>query len=329
MRTNRLERLLKVMQVLQASREVTVEELAKKIGVSRRTIFRDLELLARAGLPYEFDHVTRKYSASKTALLPPVNLTHAEAMALMLSARTLSKRMIGPDPSAAVSAGLKLESMLPAAILDWCGPLVERTEVRGGPVSDPTPFQDIFPTLQSALARRQKLLVRYDSYFERKVIDTTLHPYRLAFIHRSWYLIAYSQEAKKVQTYKVERILQISLLAARYRMNTTFTLDEYFGNAWMMIREEQRHHVKVRFHPDVAGNVDEVRWHKTQQTHFELDKSLIFEVDVDGLREISWWVLGYGDRAEVLEPAELRQILAKHASHLATLYAIELKGSRK
>ena len=47
-----------------------------------------------------------------------------------------------------------------------------------------------------------------------------------------------------------------------------------------------------------------------------------FVVTVDGLREISWWILGYGDQVEVLEPAPLREILIAKARSLAALYSV-------
>ena len=320
MRTGRVERLLKLMQVLQSGRSAGVEELARLVGVSRRTVFRDIELLSRAGIPYTFDRVTKKYSATRTSLLPPVALTHAEALALMLAARSLVTRPFVPDQAAAVSAGLKLESMLPPAILDFCGPLLERTEIRPEPASDPTSIVDTLPILQTALMRRSKAFVRYDSYFEQKVIDVTLHPYRLAYIHRGWYLVAYSEQVSRVQTFKVERILQLKVLEAKYRPDPKFTLDDYFGNAWLMLRGDKRYHVKIRFLKMVAGNVDEILWHKTQRATFEQDGALLFEADVDGIDEIAWWVLGYGDQAQVLEPPELREKVAGHAERMQRYY---------
>ena len=89
-------------------------------------------------------------------------------------------------------------------------------------------------------------------------------------------------------TFKVERILQYRVSEVRYKVDPEFSLEEYFGNAWLMIKGDQRYRVVIRFSPEVAGNVDEISWHKTQRTRFEDDGSLIFEVDVDGLGEISW-----------------------------------------
>ncbi len=88
-----------------------------------------------------------------------------------------------------------------------------------------------------------------------------------------------------------------------------------------MIREKPRNQrVVIRFDKLVADNVAEVRWHKTQSITRRADGSIDFEVIVDGLREISWWILGYGDQAEVVSPPELREMIAARVSNMARRY---------
>jgi len=320
MRSNGLERSLRLIQVLQGGQAATVDEIAARIGVSRRTIFRDLGVLSRAGLTYEFDRQARKYSASKSTLSPPASLTHEEAGALLLASRMLARSAIVPHPEVAQSAAMKLESMLPEAILDTRRSCFEWTEVRPAPVADSSTIADLLSLLQTALSRRLKVRARYDSKHERKVLEMTLHPYRIAFVHRRWYLIAFWEARECIQTLSVGRILHLRPLFARYRLDQEFNLDEYLGNAWVMIRGNQRFHVRVRFLRDVADEIDETRWHRTQQTYFQEDGSLMFEADVDGISEISRWILGYGDQAEVLEPLELRELVAVQVQNLTEVY---------
>jgi len=88
-----------------------------------------------------------------------------------------------------------------------------------------------------------------------------------------------------------------------------------------MIPEKGRdRQVVVRFSKLVAQNVAEVHWHKTQRVALRDDGSADFHVTVSGLNEISWWILGYGDQAEVIEPPELRQLIAERAKRMAEKY---------
>ena len=79
-------------------------------------------------------------------------------------------------------------------------------------------------------------------------------------------------------------------------------------------------HFMWSFFYQKARNVAEVAWHKTQRLAWRDDGSLDFHVRVAGIREISWWILGYGDQAEVLKPARLRQLIARHAANLVQMY---------
>lgn len=320
MKIDRIERLLVLIRTLETGRPRTVRELAERTGVSRRTVFRDLGLLNRAGIRYAYDHDSKRYSAARTTLLPPVTLSSAEALSLLLAARNLLNGVPLPDTDAVASAALKLESMLPSSLRDYCGPIVDRMDYRPDPASDSSSIADTIAVLQTALASDHKIFVAYDSYLEGHVIESVLHPYRLAYIHRGWYLVAHSQDAARVQTYKVERILRIRLLDAAFTPVPDFSLDDYFGNAWLMIRGDKSYDVKIRFLKKVAANVSEVLWHRTQRTHFQDDGSLLFEVTVDGIEEISWWILGYGDQALVVEPPELRKRIAQRVANMYAQY---------
>ncbi len=320
MKIQRIERLLRLIQHLQSGKSNTAEDLASQVGVSKRTIFRDLDLLSSAGIHYEFDRESKRYNSDRLSLLPPVTLTHAEALAILLAARYVANHPAITDPQAATSAGLKIESMLPASIQDHCETLLDRTEVRFDPASRPAGAMQWLPTVQSAIVTRNKIQIRYDSFYDGQPIDVIVHPYRIAYIHRGWYMIGYTEAFEEIRTFKIERIMAIGVLDNTYAMDSTFNLDKYLGNAWLMIRGDTPYHVRVRFSPMVARNVEEVVWHKTQKTCRQEDGSLIFDVDVDGIDEISWWILGYGQEAEVLEPPALRQKIADRISGMAQKY---------
>ena len=77
----------------------------------------------------------------------------------------------------------------------------------------------------------------------------------------------------------------------------------------------------LRFSKKVAKNVSEVQWHCSQKTTQNPDGTLDAEFRVDGLGEISWWVLGYGDQVEVLAPATLRKRIKETARRMVKLNA--------
>ncbi|MEK6676049.1 MAG: WYL domain-containing protein [Planctomycetota bacterium] len=320
MRSKRLERLLRLIQSLQTGRQGTIDEISKSVGVSRRTIFRDLEILSRAGINFTFDRDTKQYATGESTVLPPVSLTQAEAFAVLLGMRILLAWQIVPEANVAASAAAKIESLVPASLREHCNRLLDRIRILPPQSSDCSAIADILPLVQQVLTMQVKVKVRYDSYCERRVLNLVLHPYFLICTIRGWYLIAFCETRKNIRTFKVERLLQIQALTIGFRIQPTFDITNYFGYAWYMIRGDRCFHIKILFSKKVAAAVDEISWHKTKQTTFLDDGSLIFEADVEGLQEIICWVLSYGGNATVIEPPELREAVLQHVRALEEQY---------
>ena len=173
----------------------------------------------------------------------------------------------------------------------------------------------------AAITARRSVRITYRSLAEDKTICTRLDAYRLLFSRRSWYVIGRSSLHRGTRTFNLGRIDRIELLDDRYEIPQGFSVERYLRKAWHLIPESgPDREVVVRFSRKVAQNVAEVAWHKTQRLDFRPDGTLDFHVTVSGLGEISWWILGYGDQAEVLQPAELRKMIAAHAGRMLRFY---------
>lgn len=324
MGVEQIERLFRLIRLLRSGRTYGANLLADEAGCSRRTLFRDIALLETVGVPVCYDRGESTYSLKKSFFLPAVNLSAEEALALMLATRKALPIMLPQDHPPLVSAALKIESMLPAQIQEYSQSLIDSVDVCQWPTSDVESIDSVRATLHRALHEHRKVLLKYDSYYEGKVIDAVVHPRRLVFCQRGWYLIAYSEQEGRPLTFKLERITDLELSDECFTPDEEFRLDDYFGNAWQMIRGERSFHVRLRFSRMVADNVEEVLWHKTQTMKRLTDGRLIFTADIDGVSEISWWVLGYGDQVEVLEPPELRDLIIKRVREMATIYHLHL-----
>jgi predicted DNA-binding transcriptional regulator YafY len=116
-----------------------------------------------------------------------------------------------------------------------------------------------------------------------------------------------SSSYKTVRAFKLNRIKQLNTLDKCFIKDKGFDIQEYLGRAWSMIPKDRLYNVKLKFLVEVAHNVADVQWHSTQRVTFEEDGSAIVEFRVDGLNEITWWILSYGSRVQVLAPRILRQ----------------------
>jgi len=320
LKVSRIHRLLRLITLLQSGKSYTTRDLAKEINVSRRTLFRDMNLLKLAGIPIYYNSTGKQYSIQRDFFLPPINFTLPEVLGLMMIVEKTGNGDMFPNFKAVAGALMKIESTLPADLQAYCGSAVDKIDVRLPAMADASCAREEFEILWQAAQQHEKVNIKYDSYYEGEEIQTELDPYKLMFIKRAWYVIGYSSLHKEIRTFNVERIVDLSLTGRRFVLEEAFDPDAYFGQAWRMIPGENRYHVEVRFSPKVAGNVEEVLWHPTQQTRLLEDGSLIFEADVDGVHEISWWILGYGKEARVLQPVELQKIIADQAREMVEAY---------
>jgi len=327
MKRARLCRLLQLLQLLQAGKRYDVEGLAQECGVSRRTIFRDLELLRQAGIPIRYDPERERYEAPQTPLVPPEELSFEEVLSLLVLCYELGDERNLPFFAAARSAALKLQSSLPARQQERLRRAAESIEIHLPQTNPLCGREEVFRHLLQALAERRAVRIRYYRLQEGQFALTKVFPYRLFFSRRSWYLIGRSTVHRAVRTFNVGRIQEVTVLEDRVHVPRRFSVERYLRNAWHLIPERGRDwQVHIRFGPKVATNVAEVTWHKTQKVEFRPDGTLDFYVTVSGLNEISWWILGYGQEAEVIQPPELRELIARHVARLAQVYRQEIEA---
>ncbi len=318
----RIHRLLQLIGLLQVGRGYNAESLALECGVSRRTIFRDLDVLRQSGIPLAFDQRQQYYCIPGSCLLPPTNFTPEEALSLVVLCHELGNGGGLPFLGPARSAAVKLESSLPARLREQLRDVVSTIRIQPPPINPLEGRKPIYEQLLEAIVNRRNVRIRYDSLQERKKIATRLSPYRMFFSRRSWYVVGRSSLHRAKRTFHLGRILEIQTLDDHFQIPRGFSIERYLGNAWHMIPEKGRDSdVVVRFSKLVAQNVAEVNWHKTQRLAWRDDGTLDFHVTVSGLNEISWWILGYGDQAEAIEPPQLRGLIAERARRMAAMYA--------
>lgn len=319
---SKIRRLLNLLERLQSGRQHNSRELAELCGVSRRTVFRDLKTLQDSGVPVQYDPARYGYWVNATTYLRPTDLSMDETLSLILLAEELGGTENGiPFQATAQQASVKLLSNLPVHLREYTGELLSKFQIQTEPRAQLAAARQHYETLVAGLTEGRRVRAVYRSLFEQSRIKTLISPYRLHYQRRSWYVIGRSSLHRAIRTFHLGRFLETELTNDAYRIPPRFSLNRYFGNAWSMIRERgKRTRVVVRFRPLVASNVAEVAWHRTQHVTWQPDGSLDFQVTVDGINEISWWILGYGDQAEVLEPPELIELMRSRISSMAATY---------
>jgi predicted DNA-binding transcriptional regulator YafY len=308
---DRLARFYRVIRVLEGHGDegVRIEEIARRVGMSRRTVYRDLIALQdELGVPVWSDG-KGLWGVEGEGFLPPLRLTQAEAMAVVLSARLMARYADKYDPDLA-AAFQKLEEGLPPALR---GP-VERTldTLARRPLDED--FSRHVHLLTRAWAERRVVRLTYAPAFaggteqpHREPRLARVRPYLIepSLQTHALYLIGFDETRDAIRTFKIERIVDLALT------NETFvapapSLDDTLGRAWDIIADQPEVEVVLRFSPAVAARVGEATWHPSQRIETEANGSIVWRARVAGTIEIRLWILSWGADVEVLEPAALR-----------------------
>lgn len=319
-RSWKAQRLLTLLQLLQSGQRYNSRQLSQFCRVHRRTTFRDLATLQEAGVNVRYDEDCETYWLPHQSFLPPTALTIDEALALLTVCRSAGEHPGVPFQNAAFTAAVKIANALPASIRREVDPASRAISIRSDAHNPLTGELRWYQFFVQCLSRGVSARITYASLFDHRTLTTKLSPYAVFFNRRSWYVIGRSSWHRSIRTFNLARLQDAVLLDDPCVVPPLFNLDRHFGLAWQIIRKKPRADVVVRFERMVAQNVAEVLWHKTQKCELQTDGSLRFSVTVDGYDEIEWWILGYGDQAEVLSPPELRRRVARHAEALARRY---------
>jgi len=307
---SRMGRILKVLRLIQSRSRWNAQGLADEVGCKVRTIYRDLQALEYAGVPWYYDQVHECYRVRPEYQFPATGLTEEDALGQGVATAVTKAPGLniagGAGPTTrklAVASGEKIQQLLADAER-----LVEVLDLK---LADHSQHYDIIRTIQLALVQRKLVSGQYESPYESGPVSVKLHPYRLCLIKNAWYLIGRATQSDQPQTYRVARFKTLRMLDTSALVPGEFDLREYFGNAWAVYRGQPTHDVEIRFAPEVARIATETIWHHTQTPTSHPDGSVTLTFRVDGLEEIASWFLMWAGRATVVQPQELREKIVK------------------
>ncbi|WP_084963589.1 helix-turn-helix transcriptional regulator [Thermoactinospora rubra] len=321
----RASRLLSLLLLLQTRGRMTATELARELEVSVRTVYRDVEALSAAGVPVYADRGPaggyRLLGGFRTRL---DGLTAEEAAGLFLAAL--------PGPAAelglaglAHQAELKVLAALPPEPRSHAARMRERFHLdvpswyRG---ADDVPH---LAEVAEAVWEERVLRMTYRRWGPADV-ERVVHPYGLVLKGGSWYLVA-APPGGEPRTYRVSRILAVETLAERFERPREFDLAAYWREYAREFRERMyTATARIRLAPGLEGLLtytvgDEVGGAALEGAgEPDAEGWRTLTLPVESLAHARWLLLRLGAGVEVLEPPELRAMMAETAAELYKMY---------
>ncbi len=307
-------RLLRLLALLPSRPDWPGPELARRLGVTTRTVRNDVERLRLLG--YEVRStpgVAGGYRLGAGSALPPLLLDDEEATAVAISLHAAAGGSVTGAEEAALRALTKLDTVLPARVRRRVEAL--RTAVvsvpTGGPAVDPQALGEI----AGAVRDRTGLRLGYTAS-DGTASTRTVEPYRLVHTGRRWYLLAYDTGRDDWRTFRVDRLRLRTPGGPRFVPRevpggdaVAHVLRGVGSTAWS-------HPARIRLHAPVAVVAERL----SPAAGLLVDDgpdACVLETRGSSMAHLAGFLLSLGVEIEVLDPPELREVLARAGERAA------------
>jgi len=322
-RGDQLGRQWKIIQTLISSRRgKSAADLADEMECHPRTVYRDLEALQVAGFPIYTERLGGKNLWSLLDTVKhqmPVPFSLTELMALYFSRDMLKVFRDTAFYDSLESLFQKVKTTLPPESIKYLKNVEQILHLGVKPYKEYGKFKEILNRVNDAAINRKSIEIVYYTMSWKKESRRRVDPYRIWFFNGTFYLIGLCHMRNEVRIFALDRIKMLHQTKEIFEVPEDFSLEDFMGPSFGVYQGEPAH-IKVWFHPDVAGYIKEKIWHESQQIHLQDDGSIIFEAEVAGTDEIRFWIMTWGSKAEVLEPESLREDIRTEAEMISRRY---------
>lgn len=317
----KVQRLLQIEALLLDHPEgLTQSDIARRLSVNRSTIHRYLPDLTQHAPIFEEDG---RIFIDRKSYLVNLKLNLYEALSLHLATRLLTYRIERHNPHAA-----SLLRKLSKTIEKLSPQISKHLSISADVTDDPSRFQDphfmsVLETLALAWAEGRVVNV-----WHRHTKTNKIHQYQFSVyfiepyaVGLAVHVIGLRNPPDEIRTFNLARIERIELTSDVYQIPDSFDPTQLLQQAWgIWYTDRFPELVTLKFSPRVADRVLETRWHPSQQTHVEVDGSLIWKASVAEPKEMIPWIRGWGADCEVVSPVDLRNKMINEVTSLGRMY---------
>lgn len=298
----KIDRLIGIITILLQNEKVTAPELAKRFEVSRRTINRDIEDICKAGIPI----VTMQGTNGGIAIMEGYKIEKA-----LFSGEDLRAIFTGLYSLDSVTQSKKYINVIEKFALNKDSFLLKNNIL----IDLSSHYKDTLAPkielLQASIESRTRVSFLYHSQSGEHF--TMVDPYLIIFQWSSWYVLSYDDAGKQFKLYKLNRICNLKADNQGFELRDIpeekLSFGKYFTDdiqTVILFDESEKYRLIEEYGADSF----------TQ----DLDGKLRFSFLFTNQDYLLSWVLGFGEKAELLEPKELRPIIQRRLKNAAEKY---------
>lgn len=297
------ERRMKLILMLQESnRRLTVDEIARDFGVSRRTVFRDFNVLSDLNVPVTWDEQSG-YGIMEGYKVPPLMFTAREIATIMVGLNFVRSQVDKTLIEDGRGVELKIKNVLPDDLKNFMNSISEKTIV--------DPFLHFghekkqggnWFEITSAISQAKKIRFTYKSVSAGKVSDREVDPYLVVFYRDRWNMIGFSHERQAIRNFVLDRMENVEITGQNYDAQRQIDVEGLIFRS-----DESGDLVRVR----VAKSADRAFRANLPTKIFKEERVNSEEIKVsfffDNLTYINSWLLQFGNHVKILSPESLIQ----------------------
>ena len=304
----KIDRLIGILSILLQEEKITQQELADRFEVSRRTIIRDIENLSKAGIPVTSSQgigggvsIMNGYRMDRTLLTSKdmrMILAGLRSLDSVGGSRYYSQLMekIQAGSSELINGRDSILIDLASWYRDTLAPKIE--------------------TIQDAIENRH--LITFNYYAPSGDSIRTIEPYYIVFKWTSWYVWGWCLIRKDFRMFKLNRMDKLAEKKKGFECRKISVPDFKSSGA-----SEKGIRVKALFSPDV-------KWRLIEEYGPECyreceDKRLLLEIEHSDEDNLIGWIMTFGDRAELIEPVEIRKKISSLLNKMTDMYGKDQK----
>lgn len=205
-------RVLTVLELLQAHRQMSGPKLAERLEVDVRSVRRYIMMLQDLGIPIEAERGRYgTYRLLRGFKMPPLMFTEDEALALtlgLLAAKRLGMVMTAPAVEGALA---KIDRVLPEALRERVQAVQETLVLENTSRDRSSPDSSVVLTLSTATQQEKRVWMRYHSG-QAEETERDVDPYGLIFHAGLWYTVGYCHLRQDLRVFRLDRVLKAELL---------------------------------------------------------------------------------------------------------------------
>jgi predicted DNA-binding transcriptional regulator YafY len=314
------DNMLAILWMLNTGAKLTAKQIAEKLEIHIRTVYRYIDALATSGVPIQSDTGHNGgYRLLNQHIRAPLLFDLEEKKAL-LHAADFAKEAGYPLSKALDKATAKLmhysnPEQANTLVHQQAGVQVHHTAGAAG-------VQPVLLELEQAVSGQCSLEIAYRSSHEKQPRIRVINPYGIVYWNNKWYTVAFCHQKQDIRSFRADRIVSLRPTATTFQRPEGFSARNFFLNRLLPDLGTTGGRVTLV----VAGNagaLDDLclHWYMGHYLQERLPQQATFVLDEPSLLQYAaYYLMGYGKSIQVIEPQSVKDKLVEITSDLLCYY---------